>query len=291
MSDITVINDSEQSSLVTNGLAKNGELYLKAAGSTDAGAIVVYDSGVWRTFANEYSAGAWNGNTYSVGFDGSDDYMDTGSTFQSTFQSSFSFSLWVKLDSGGSGTQMLFATYGTNSTSRVVLFAPSLSSVSLFMSSNGVGTSAINGSATFTDWSHIVGTFEQSGSDVIKTLYVNGSQASTRTKAGMTLADYGTGGTATNPYVGARNLNNVASLFGNAQIDELAIIPSVLSSSDVTAIYNSGVADDLTSYSPVAWYRMGDNDSGTGTTITDGGSGGSDGTLNNGPTFLTDVPS
>jgi hypothetical protein len=55
MSDITVINDSEQSSLVTNGLAKNGELYLKAAGSTDAGAIVVYDSGSWRTFANEFA--------------------------------------------------------------------------------------------------------------------------------------------------------------------------------------------------------------------------------------------
>lgn len=55
MSDITVINDSEQSSLVTNGLAKNGELYLKASGSTDAGAIVVYDSGAWRTFANEFA--------------------------------------------------------------------------------------------------------------------------------------------------------------------------------------------------------------------------------------------
>ena len=53
MSDITVINDSEQSSLVTNGLAKNGELYLKKAGSTNAGAIVVYDSGAWRTFASE----------------------------------------------------------------------------------------------------------------------------------------------------------------------------------------------------------------------------------------------
>ncbi len=55
MSDITLINDSEQSSLVTNGLAKNGELYLKKAGSTDAGSIVVYDSGAWKTFANEYS--------------------------------------------------------------------------------------------------------------------------------------------------------------------------------------------------------------------------------------------
>lgn len=56
MSDITLINDSEQSSLVTNGLAKNGEMYLKKEGSTDAGSIVVYDSGAWKTFANEYVA-------------------------------------------------------------------------------------------------------------------------------------------------------------------------------------------------------------------------------------------
>ena len=67
MSDITVINDSEQSSLVTNGLAKNGELYLKAAGSTDAGAIVVYDSGSWRTFANEAGGGNTNEIHYSGG--------------------------------------------------------------------------------------------------------------------------------------------------------------------------------------------------------------------------------
>jgi|11_taG_2_1085331.scaffolds.fasta_scaffold22703_4 hypothetical protein len=55
MSTITLIDDSEQSSLVTNGLAKNGEMYLKKAGSTDVGSIVVYDSGVWMTFANEYT--------------------------------------------------------------------------------------------------------------------------------------------------------------------------------------------------------------------------------------------
>jgi hypothetical protein len=60
MSDITLINDSEQSSLVTNGLAKNGEMYLKSAGSTDEGAIVIYDSGSWRTFANEYSASVFD---------------------------------------------------------------------------------------------------------------------------------------------------------------------------------------------------------------------------------------
>ena len=39
------------------------------------------------------------------------------------------------------------------------------------------------------------------------------------------------------------------------------------------------------------WWRMGDNDNGTGTTITDQGSGSSDGTLVNSPTFSTTVPS
>ena len=36
---------------------------------------------------------------------------------------------------------------------------------------------------------------------------------------------------------------------------------------------------------------MGDNDSGTGNTITDQGSAGNNGTLINGPTFSTTVPS
>ena len=90
MSDITLIDDSEQSSLVTNGLAKNGELYLKAAGSTDAGAIVVYDSGSWRTFANEAASFS---NTYSLDLDGTNAYMDIpDSTALET--AAFTWSAW-----------------------------------------------------------------------------------------------------------------------------------------------------------------------------------------------------
>lgn len=74
-------------------------------------------------------------------------------------------------------------------------------------------------------------------------------------------------------------------------IDEVAIFESTVSSSDVATIYNSGVPDDLTALSPAGWWRMGDNDGGTGTTITDQGSEENDGTLTNGPTFSTDVPS
>ena len=98
MSDITLINDSEQSSLVTNGLAKNGEMYLKKAGSTDAGSIVVYDSGAWKTFANE--GGAFS-NAYSLSLDGSNDHATFSS--QTFADGARTFSAWFKPSSLPSG--------------------------------------------------------------------------------------------------------------------------------------------------------------------------------------------
>ena len=89
---------------------------------------------------------------------------------------------------------------------------------------------------------------------------------------------------------GARSQSSAPNSFLQGKMDEIALFNSELSSSDVTSIYNSGGPDDLASLSPVGWWRMGDNNSGSGTTITDQGSGGNDGTLNNGPTFSTDVP-
>ena len=119
MSDITVITDSQQSELVTNGLAKNGELYLKADGSTDAGSIVVYDSGSWRTFANEASSPAWNGNTYSVEFDGTNDYVDTGDKFDFMQQTmNFTVSAWIKLQNYTQSSNQ-YILHTTDSGSRI----------------------------------------------------------------------------------------------------------------------------------------------------------------------------
>lgn len=280
MSDITLINDSEQSSLVTNGLAKNGELYLKKAGSTNAGAIVAYDNGTWRTFANEASAGAWNGNTYSLDLDGVDDYIDMGSTFQSTFRSNNSVSLWMKRDRTTGE-----APAGVNDTSGQSYFYIDGSSLHFIYKAGSTRVIA-NGSVSWntTDWFHVVGTVEQSGSDVVTKVYLNGSLVDSTTGV-ATLSDY----TATDTYVAGRRSSSFFPFQG--LIDEVAILNTNLSASDVTAIYNSGVPDDLSSYSPVGWWRMGDNDSGTGTTITDQGSGGNDGTLVNGPSFSSDVPS
>jgi hypothetical protein len=73
-------------------------------------------------------------------------------------------------------------------------------------------------------------------------------------------------------------------------MDEVAIFDSTLSSSDISTIYNSGTPSNISSLSPAGWWRMGENDGASGTTITDQGSGSNDGTLVNGPTFSTNVP-
>ena len=111
MSDITLIDDSEQSSLVTNGLARNGEMYLKKAGSTNAGSIVVYDSGAWKTFANEYSAGF--ANAYSVDFDGTNDYMTVATT---SSMSLYGFSASVYLESTLSSAGIQGVVFGNSGT-------------------------------------------------------------------------------------------------------------------------------------------------------------------------------
>jgi hypothetical protein len=61
--------------------------------------------------------------------------------------------------------------------------------------------------------------------------------------------------------------------------DELAIWDSD-QSANASTIYNSGVPNDLSSLSPLSWWRMGEaaNYAGGQWTLTDQGSGGNDGT-------------
>lgn len=289
MSDITVINDSEQSSLVTNGLAKNGELYLKAAGSTDAGAIVVYDSGSWRTFANEASAGF--SNTYSVDLDGTNDFVEIPTGTFDLGTDNWAFSFWFKFDSA--------STYGLFSigVSGVTAIQPILYTNHIHVYGSGVDFGPITPSVfPINTWHHfLLQKYGNTGGSQAKG-YINGVLI----KDGILSSTTNLGTNNNTSAVGKlKNYFNGLNLPGN--VDEFAYFSNSLSDGgvsagqtaggDVAAIYNSGVPADLTSYSPAGWWRMGDNDGGTGTTITDQGSGGNDASLVNGPTFSTDIPS
>ena len=228
-------------------------------------------------------------NAYSVDFDGTNDYMTIGTNTLFDTGSAFSYSGWVKLDSYSNVYQTI-AQFKTNHSNGFQLL---LSNQSIYQGLN-IGSSDNTNmmkvktdgdiSSTFLNWTHIGLTYNGSGGSASANykIFINGSEIAT---------------VATGPYATLSNFNSVgaanngSTFYVNGLIDEVAIFNSELSASDITNIYNSGEPADLTSYSPVHWWRMGDNDGGTGTTITDQGSGSNNGTLTNGPTFSTNVPS
>jgi hypothetical protein len=74
-----------------------------------------------------------------------------------------------------------------------------------------------------------------------------------------------------------------------ANIDEVSIFSTALSSGDIGSIYGGGTPSDLSPFSPVSWWRMGD--SGTATSAVADVAGDNNGSLFNGPSYELDVPS
>lgn len=234
------------------------------------------------------SGGAYT-NTYSVDLDGTDDYIDIGGSYDLG-----TFSAWFKPDNVCSASQGPYMIAGFTG----VGISPQGHRGGILVSGHVTSTltneiitvwtgdwnyAYADASATIsnTAWHHLA--VRWSGSEY--EIYLDGTQVKNAE------SQFGSGSkvkiSITDLILGKRYDNNY--LFPTL-IDEVAIWSTPLSASDITSIYNSGVAADLSSYSPNGWWRMGDDDSGTGTTITDQGSGGYNGTLTNGPTFSTDVP-
>ncbi len=214
------------------------------------------------TFVQGYpSIPAAYSNNYSLSFDDSDDALTLASPI--SFTGEFTISAWVKPNQSGLGIPV--GQYSSGN------FVVRLSNSQFSFWANGSDKVYAGGSYPNNSWYHLF--IVRDSSDLI-TFYINGSSDGSFTKSG-TLTTSGL----------------VSSTFDYGGLsDEYAMWDSD-QSSNLSAIYNSGVPADLSSYSPVGWWRMGENDGGTGTTITDQGSGGNDATFTNSPTFSTTVPS
>jgi len=116
-------------------------------------------------------------------------------------------------------------------------------------------------------WNHLVATYDASGASSGMKLYLNGSDV-TSTTAGNNVGTYSALADSGLPVT-------IGSMPGNSDrfkgyIDEVSIWTKELSVSDIADIYNSGTPTDISaSGSLLSWWRMGDSDGGTGTTITD----------------------
>jgi len=228
-------------------------------------------------------------NTKSIALDGVDDFVNCSNPSNLNFSAddAFSFSVWF--NKGDTNQHQIINKQ---------LAAPNYNGYMLFIDSNRKVNFMIRESSSLfhkiTDnnahpidtWVHYVVTYDGSrtGSGGGLKLYKNGTLLTNVTRSGNFSS--GTGQTTANFAIGIRVVDS-ASPFQGA-IDEVSVFNSELSQSNITSIYNSGVPNDISSLSPLSWWRCGDGD--TSPTLTDNGSASNNGTMTNFTTFSTDVP-
>lgn len=245
-----------------------------SAGSNDA---VIYET---SAFSLTPDPNTWSGNTNSISLDGVSDYASfTQTDFTATARS---WSFWYKFSSTPNAIiPFIGGTYNN-------YFGLNPSNGYFYINS-GAGTRyALGSTPGTTDWHNFIVTDNGSGSI---NLYLDGSS--------LTVSGSASQGTYTLNAIGRGNLGTTTYFPGN--IDEVSYFTSVLSSTQVTNIYKgeddggSGgtnrTAGDLTTFSPEHWWRMGDFEGGTGSTVKDQGSASSNLNLSlSGASFASDAP-
>ena len=192
-------------------------------------------------------------NTYSMAFDGVDDYIDCGNISALNGVTTATWSGWFKRANVGSF--YIMSTWGTTSGTRQFTALQSATAMTVYMA-NSVGsqktmnTISYSFSAdTFYHLAFVYNEAEGSNADKMK-VYVNGA-LQTNTVAGAALTTLNS--STANFEIG--KLGGYTTNEFNGNIDEVAIFNSVV---DVATLYNSGTPGDLTSLSPIYWNRMGD---------------------------------
>ena len=201
-----------------------------------------------------------------------DDYVDCGDSNDFSFgngttDSPFSISAWVKMTSA-SNFRIVSKSNNTNGNSEYLFFVDSSKQVSLILYS-ALSVNRYRGrkynitlSSYEGQWVNLITTYDGQGGinaqNGIK-IYLNGTRID---NTDLSAGTYVAMPNSTIPL----EIGKILSSYANGLIDEISIFNSELSASDVNTIYNSGIPGNLSSLSPLSWYRF---EEGSGTTATD----------------------
>ena len=184
-------------------------------------------------------------SNYSFEYDGVDDYVDVGAITQINSASALTFSFWGKkpistnylvVGSSITGTNGIWLSWWSDGN---VYFSPR----------NGGYSNASFALAHDTNWHHFAGVYDGSIITADRCiLYVDGVKVA-NSLSGVPTSLSATAGN--NFQIGAL----LGAYFTSGNIDEIAVFSSALSGTDVTSIYNSGTPNDISSLSPVGYWR------------------------------------
>lgn len=242
---------------------------------TDTKKIIVWNGSNWYVY--NYDDTTAFSNTLSLSFDGTNDSLTTN--YSPTASSAFSVSMWTK--SSNTTQSMTYFSNGTGAGAPggFQLLTPGATKNFYVLVSNGSSNYTNNafgataGSLDIRDgeWHHLALTINGTA---IK-LYLDGGDAAINTGSPTNNqgSPYATA-TSTVSYTG--NTGNVyhfgkngayPSYYYSGLQDEIAFFKTELSGANVSAIYNSGVPNDVgangLNLSPDAYFRCGDGSSDT----------------------------
>ncbi len=237
------------------GSPANGDVLFE----TDTKNVIIWDGTNWRGYLSDgplvYN---FSNNTKALDFDGSNDYVSVADNATVDLTNNYSITLWVNFDSL-SGFPMLVSKRQDLSTHAYQFY--STSSKLAFNNGGGVGSS--NTTLSSGGWHHVGVTFT---SGIVK-FYLNGQPDGSFTSTNSSNP------TNTHELQLGRAFNGN---YFNGKMDEVAIFNSVLSDSQISAIYNRKVYPEILSI-----WRFEDD-------VTD--SVGSNNGTNNGATFTATKP-
>lgn len=283
---MSTLRTTTTSNLASLGATSNtGDTYFE----TDNKKIVVWDGSAWTTYNNDGISVPY-ANAYSVDLDGSNDLATASPNISHSSVSAYTISSFVNFDTFGSGRGAYTIVGGTSHTDWTYnSFCRVNSGTSIDIYHRGASSyssfGASNVSISTGTWHHFLHVW--TGSHI--KFYIDGveklnsSSANTTTYAGRSGYDI------------RFSLGFGINGYGDLKIDEFAWWDSD-QSANISDIRDSvtGGAKDLSQMTtqPTHWYRMGDNDGGTGTTITDQGIASTtyDMTLTNGAAIVSSTP-
>lgn len=248
-------------------------------------------------------------NEYSVSLDGTNDLViynatangvNSGKTALGTFTGSMSWVLWFKhsdasayeslvssrhaaWNTSGSSANNLNAADGIQGKFDIDIGFGATLRTFVFDSSSRQLLNTSAGSVTLNAWNFVAYVFDQSaGTHVV---YVG--DESTAPSVGSTTTNSAT----MEDFANGFNIGDGQQATLQGLADEFAIFDGkALSSTEVATIWNNGEAFDYstdTSLNPVGFFRMGDDDGGTGTSISNSGSGSDSADAINGASFVS----
>jgi hypothetical protein len=278
MSDLNVYTTAEINALTPI----TGDLVV----DSDLNAVKLYNGSAWKTFTTDGVSTPPYQNRWGASFDGSNDYLTANESNLAT-SGDCTISLWFNSASlpvsSGFGYMFSLTDGRATGTDRAVGMRGTGSDAQIIANTYASGWNLpfTNTSISADTWYHVAVVFTSGSAQV----YFNGADKGSKTVSTNTISY--------NQTVIGGLLYSSANHF-NGKIDEVSVFHSALSSTDITAIYNSGVPADISSLSPVGYWRMGDDsndsasDGGSIATITDSSGNGNDatqGTASSQPTF------